>query len=47
MSNNMNTRKFFDSYIVDNLSVKFYFLVFIIRIMNNVTLARIHFHIVI
>ena len=43
----MNTKKLLDLYIVDNLSVKFYFLIFIIRTKNKVTLVRIHFHIII
>ena len=43
----MNTKKFLDLCIVDNLSIKSYFFIFIIRTENKVTLVRIHFHIII
>ena len=39
----MNTKAFLDLCMVDNLYVKFHFLIFIIRTKNKVTLARIQF----
>ena len=43
----MNTKKFLELCIVDNLSVKFFFLMFFITTKNKVTFVRIHFHIII
>ena len=39
----MNTKKVLDLCVVDNLSVKFYFLIFIVRTNNKVPLVRMIF----